>query len=454
MTSRWLKSITFSVSVLWLAGCAGGLQIADTSAPRSQRTVVLFLVDGLGAKILQSGIASGRMPNMKKFFLRGQSGFALGQAAFPSLTYPNISSVLTARGIGEQPVNANKMVIHGKVMNYESAFHHGDLERAVDPQTIFARLSAEGRSSASFSYVFGQNATDHMAAGLREGLEYHDHDYDKLDARLIENLEEYLSDRADPRQWPDFIYVHLVGVDGTAHRFGPGSAEVKNYLSWLDEELEPIFSQLQKAEKRKSVVTMLTADHGFVETKRFVDLEKYIKETSKDLLVTNESRFLGIYLPKGQSQDSLQSLLTNLRSQPGVEMTVSRRDNSLDFATAWQNIAFQYGPAACGTTYSLAPATNGVMPAADQYRCPQDLNSAMPPYPFLVESVSRYFNSANRPDAIVIAKPDTAFTNDHLGNHGGPTADEMLVPVLLRGASMHGTQILHTSHLLKALEGV
>jgi predicted AlkP superfamily pyrophosphatase or phosphodiesterase len=444
----------FAVTLgLILSGCAGGLQVESQSMPRSPRTVVLFLVDGLGAKILQAGISAGHMPNTRRYFLKNKAAFAQGQAAFPSLTYPNLSSVLTTLPVGDQPITANKMVVAGKTINYESAFSHPDLERALDPQTVFERLNKAGRTSASFSYVLGQNATDHMAVGIREGLEYQNHEYRKLDARLLESLEEYLADKGDPAKWPAFIYVHLVGVDGTAHLYGSRSKQTQEYLAWLDQKLEPVFAQLRAGEKRKQVTTILTADHGFVDTTRFVNLEKYIKENDKSVTVTNESRFLGLYLRKGGSREDFETLLGRLRTVPGVELTVERNENTLDFSTTRQSLVFTYGPAVCGSaSYSLAPGVSGNSLAASGFQCPEEFNPAVQPYPFLVAGLSRFLKAPNHPDAVVIAKPDTSFNKEFKGNHGGPTADEMLVPILLRNAEMHFDAIPHTSDLLKTLD--
>lgn len=451
MRVRFQYSALFLIASL-VTGCAGGLQLDGKIPPRSHRTVVLFLVDGLGAKLLQSGISSGIMPNTRRFFLKNKTAFAQGQAAFPSLTYPNLSGVLTAKALGDQPVISNKVVVNGKVTNYESPFHHGDLERAIHPQSIFTRLASQGKTSASFSYVLGEEATDHMAVGLREGLEYQSHEYRELDERLLTNLEEYLADKETPAAWPSFIYVHLVGVDGTAHHFGARSRQTREYLAWLDRRLAPIFKILVAAEKRKQVTSILTADHGFVDTERFVDLEKFVRKTDKTLLVTNESRFLGLYRKPGARPEDLENLLAHIRSVPGVELTVLRKENRLEFSTARQTLAFGYGPALCeSASFSLAPANEGVSLASGSFRCPDELNPVIQPYPFLVSGLSRYLNAPNHPDAVVIAKPDTSFTKDHKGNHGGPTADEMLVPILLRNAAIAGA-FPHTSDLLKTLD--
>ncbi|RZA00220.1 MAG: hypothetical protein EOP11_18555, partial [Proteobacteria bacterium] len=199
--------------VVLLSACASGLKLTEhPSGGISRQTTVLFVVDGLAAKLLQEGFREGSLPNLKEHFLGNAPGFALARASFPTLTYPNLASILTTERVGEQPVIANHMVIErGEILDFESHADHGELRRQIDPRSVIAKLQAEGRRTASFSYVLGMNADDHMRAGLGEGLEYTSHDYRSLDGRLLSNMQTYLTDAVIAPEWPEFIYVHLVG---------------------------------------------------------------------------------------------------------------------------------------------------------------------------------------------------------------------------------------------------
>lgn len=450
---KYQQLALFGLAGLLLASCSGGLRVSNSPPVKSHRTVILFLVDGLSSGALKRNLESGEAPQLKNFFLRGKKGFSLGRAAFPTLTYPNLSSILTADRVGEQPVISNHVKFGDKVVNFESAAQHARLRKEIDPLSVFAKLNSAGRETASFSYVLGLNASDHMEFGLKEGLDYEGHDFESLDDQLISNLEDFLADRADPATWPDFIYVHLVGVDGTAHEFGPNSREAKRYLGWLDKRLKKVFQLLARAEKRKEVVSILTADHGFVETNTFVDLEKTLRKIDKRIVVTNESRFLGLHFPPGLAPGAVARLLENLAQVKGVELTAWKRENSLELGMPGRRIAFDYGPAVCASeTYSLAVHAEGTQNASLGYRCPDQFDSGR--YPFLVAGLSRFLNAPNHPDALVVAKPNVSFTKGARGSHGGPTAEEVLVPVLLRNASFRGNEIQPTSDLLKLLEQI
>jgi hypothetical protein len=190
-----------------------------------------------------------------------------------------------------------------------------------------------------------------------------------------------------------------------------------------------------------------------VDTTTFVDAEKAIKKLDPKLVVTNESRFLGLHLAPGQSLDSLAKSLARLSQLKGVEMTALRRDRSVELHTAAADLSFAYGPAICaGESYSLAVQGRGLEQAAAEFRCPEQLDSANPKYPFLVSELTRFLQAPNHPDALVIAKPQVSFTKGSRGSHGGPTADEVIVPVLLRNASFHGAEMQPTSELLKILD--
>ena len=447
-----------AVAFAVLSSCTSGLrstragadQGASQAFRRSGRVVALFLVDGLSVPALQAAFRKGLMPHTRRFFLRGRASFPVAQAAFPTQTYPNLSSILTARPIGEQPVVSNHVVLpNGKLADYESASQHEALRALVEPLSVFSRLGAQGRESASFSYVLGMSATHHMRVGVNEGLEYRAHDYEALDGRLLGELEELLRARS-PREWPDFLYVHLVGVDATAHAYGSLSPESMRYLAWLDKRLAPVLRLLESGERGvrggRQVVTALTSDHGFDETERYVSLRKKMVEADLDLVVTNEARFLGLYLPAGRDSAELAKALRVARASRHVELTAWRRDDALEIEGGGRLFRFTLSARpACGLRVSLS--LDG-----GPFRCAHDFDDGKGTYPFLVSQLARYLTAPGAANALVIAKPGVSFAKGAAASHGGPTARETLVPALLRNASFVAAAPAPTSELLRLLD--
>jgi hypothetical protein len=447
--------------VLFLGGCSTGLREPEfhakpLHAPRPHRTVILFLVDGLAVHTLETGLASHAVPNLSRYFLRGGNKFAFGEASFPTLTYPNIASILTTQGVGDQPVISNKVLApNGKVIAYEDPAEFPRLRKTIDPVSVIGTLDKEGRETASFSYVFGMNATDHMSVSLIEGIEYVEHDYKKLDARLLSNLEHFLRERGDPANWPDFLYVHLVGVDGTSHQFGPDSKQTRAYLSWLDRRMERTLGLLERGSARPGadVVSILTADHGFVPTRHVLPYAKLVRKADLGTVVINEGRFLALHQAGKHPPADLRPLLRKLREKPGVEITALRDGDVLELSKGRQTFRFVIGAPVCeGSAVSLAlPLAGTTTVPASGYHCPTDFDDVKAAYPFLVDGLSRYLSAPNHPDAVVIAAPTASFSGGMRGSHGGPTAAETFVPVLLRNAALDGTAPVRTTELLKLL---
>ena len=446
--------------LLALTACASGLKQADfhaaIPAPKGpHRTVVLFLVDGLAVRTLQTGLRANALPNLRRYFLPKGDAFHVGQAAFPTLTYPNVASILSAKPIGEQPMLGNQMLEpSGEIVAYDEGKNIDRIRTKVDPYTVISALNKEGRETATFSYVLGHNATDHMRVSLRDGLDYDREEYRKLDARLLENLAEFLRARGDPRHWPDFVYVHLVGVDALSHHYGPDSAVVSEYLAWLDGKMGESLSLLAAADEkpRTNVVSFLTADHGFVAVPNHSSAARLVRREEPRATLINEGRFLALYTPLGSAPDKLAPLLAKLRTRPGVAITALRRGSTMEVGSGQNVIRYAIGSAVCEESpVSLAPLGTSILPAS-AFHCPTDFDDPRSDYPFLVASLARYFAAPRHPDALVLAGASYAFTKGFRGHHGGATAREAYVPVLLRNVTLSGDSPVRTSDLLKIFE--
>ncbi|MBI4925171.1 MAG: hypothetical protein HY843_04530, partial [Bdellovibrio sp.] len=72
------------------------------------------------------------------------------------------------------------------------------------------------------------------------------------------------------------------------------------------------------------------------------------------------------------------------------------------------------------------------------FHCPEvfDQDTKNGFYPFFISNITSYFQSKSHPDLLVIANPNTSFNKQYTGDHGGPTLEETIVPVLTRNAEI------------------
>ncbi len=446
----------------------------------SKQTVVLFLVDGLSQSTLKNALANGRVNAIRDYFLLEKnsfSRFSLGRAVFPTETYPNLASILSVSTFEDHLISGNQLIRNGKKFDFESVTGHNLFEKWVEPLTVFHSLESRSERSASFSYVLGQNAETHSEVGLQIAFEYSRKEYVELDDRLIDSLDRFLADRR-PENWPAFIYVHLVGVDGYSHEFGPDSAIVSQYLQRLSLKLSSVLSRLKMAEyvQGKRVVALMTADHGFVTTQKVVELESMIRRFDSRIEVLNGSRVISLISPSSpkkpsrtQTRRHMMAALNWAVQQPGVQMVAYRSGEQVVIASAERVQTLSYGRALCeNDRYSLQVTSRGFRVARDraphstlptylkQFRCPNEFDQSQSEFdaPFLYSSIATYFRSATAADALILAKDHFSFNQKSMGAHGGLTREEMLVPILLRNAEIDGAQAPpKTSDLLNFLVG-
>lgn len=448
--------------------------------PKSSRTVILFLVDGLSVPLLVDELESGHLPEIQNYFIADKKSIYQARTTFPSLTYPAIGSLLSQRSIEDHGIYGNSVFQNGEIVNFEDPQNFVKADNLIDNKNIFSRLADKGLKTISYDYSFVANSSVHLTAlDGNAAAAILQKNYLFVDQNILSSLAELLK-KTDVEQWPDFIYVHLVGIDFTSHDHGQDTYEVRDYLQKLDALMKNVFSRLQSVEqnKKRQIVSILTADHGFDQniTRRYLIDEKLRHENIRYL---NEGRYLALFFPEDWSQEKRQSFLRDLSYEPEIDLTVARFSEQLEIRKRKEQFSFQYVTCSdavkcpqqqCGgnnwalklpTPFDfskfarssvgndsgsnnekpqVASAAGGsqeqiaesLLACAD--RLPEQYNQKF--YPFFVSNVSHYFRVDQHPDAVVIAKPGVSFREDILGQHGGPTERETFTPLLMRGADL------------------
>jgi hypothetical protein len=410
-------------------------------AKGDRRTVVLFLVDGLGSDVFRS--EQGNLPGIRGHFESREGGRAyLGRASFPTLTYPNISSILTASPVGAHPVTGNLVRNGREVVSYEKPWNAGKLNDALRGQTVFTSVGRHGGNSVSLSYYFRDGATARFGDDIKTGVAYLGENYRYIDRKTLGALDGLL-DRTAPSKWPEFVFVHLIGYDSLAHEYGPGSSQAREYLRELDAGMKRVLDRLAAAEKAgKEVVTFLTADHGFIPVKRFSDVESFVRKADPEIQVLNQARLASLYFPESWTRKGQAVLLASVRRSAGVELTVQKLEpGTLYLQTAADSAWIRLRPGFCvDAPFEMSVEVDrrrghAVVPITSPYECPSRLEAAYRGLrPDLFAAIGRYFLAKGSPDALLLAANETSFLRGSLGTHGGASERESDVPVLVRNA--------------------
>ncbi len=338
-----------------------GLELPDAAS------YVVFLVDGLGARLLERHAHAA--PYLSS--LMASSG-GPGTAGVPSTT----ATSLTSLGTGLAPGAHGLVGFTARVPGTDRLLNHLFWDADVDPlewqphPTAFATMAAAGVS------VTVVNKREFQGSGLTvassRGGEFVGAD------KVGERIAAAVTASAGR---PSLTYLYDSDLDWTGHRWGVSSTQWLQQLAMVDAEAEQLREALP-ADTRLVVV----ADHGMVDSpdESRIDVDDHAELLDGVALIGGEARFRHLYCRSGAVDD----VLTAWGSFLGDRATVLSRTDAI--GRGW------FGP----VDGRVLPRLGDVVVA-----CDGDLG---------IFSTERF-----------------AYEKTLVGLHGSLTPDEMLIPVLI-----------------------
>lgn len=456
-------------SALVLGGCQTASSVSDeyvNTVAEDQyvagvaKTSIVFVIDGLSIENFRLALSSNRIPEIANFFhLSNRRGFRIGRASFPSLTYPNLTSILTGQTTAAHPITGNRIFLDNKVVNFESVLSWKTLDSLVANQLIFKQLTDRGETSVSFSYPFPGGASAHLEKTIGMGLNYLEKDFAAIDLGVLASLK-ILLEKSEAVQWPRFIFVHLIGVDSLSHEYGPDSSRVQSHLNKIDSRLAQIFRLLRsKGGGGHYTDAVLTADHGFVKTNYKVPLAEVVEKLQTKIRVLSDNRVTSLYVNPSLSDQDRRDLATGLLLIPHISWSILKKLNSLElYHVSGLRAKIDLAPANCQSGQWAArfrwlhPRPRNIAEREAPYFCPEDFDrvSTLRDETFLVPALTEFFSSPTSPDLIALPDQESDFSGEYRGNHGGLTKSEMLVPLLTRNVNLP-EGVIPTSRLIEFL---
>jgi predicted AlkP superfamily pyrophosphatase or phosphodiesterase len=264
------KSLTL---VLPLLAASAGV------GPAAERHVVLILIDGLPADLLDDPRAS--LPVIRELASRGVVAEGGMRVSDPTLTWPNQTSLVTGCHPDLHGVLFNGRLQRrgpGQLVEY---FTTGTQQELVRVPLLFDVLKRVGQTSAAINWpcTRGSTAIDDNFPDVPDPLPY-------TTPRLKEELEragllrrfEGGNDVVKDEIWteaacriirgrmPRLLALHLNNVDSAHHRYGPGSAPGYTAVALVDANVGRVLRALDDAGVRDRAAVFIVADHGFIAT--------------------------------------------------------------------------------------------------------------------------------------------------------------------------------------------
>lgn len=279
---------------------------------------VLFLVDGLGARLLE------RYAHAAPYLSSLLRTSAPGTAGVPSTT----ATSLTSLGTALPPGTHGLVGFTSRIPGTERLLNALSWDKKVDPEewqphrTAFARLADRGVS------VTVVNKREFAGSGLtvasQRGATYVGAD------RVGERIAAAIAAAATR---PSLTYLYDSDLDWTGHKYGVTSSQWLQQLSSIDAEAEQLRDALPP-----SVRLLVVADHGMIDSPEAsrVDVDDHPELRDGLLLLGGEARFRHLYCRHGAVDD----VVTAWRSVLGSRATILTREEAVGLG--W------FGPVSAG----------------------------------------------------------------------------------------------------------
>lgn len=265
-----------ALTLVLMAGCASSDEPADTNLGQSENVVIIVL-DALSSSYLSQ---LGANSNFAKIAKDGACVLD-AQCVYPSHTLTNHTTIMTGVSSGAHGIIGNVRLAEDGITTIKSK--EPDMIRC---ETIFELAKAQGLKTAVVSgknnlvTLFSKDcdvgisnirSADYLPAAPNLSNAETNEDYYEMNLELADWVFESLYTVLETES-PNLTLVNVQSSDYIAHRFGPGSDEMKTCLKRIDKALGKLYDKMTKSGMLENTTLIIVADHGMTESDKAINL--------------------------------------------------------------------------------------------------------------------------------------------------------------------------------------
>lgn len=262
--------------VRWTALLFSCLLLVGSTVQANDRHVVVICVDGLPAYLLDDEQVP--LPAIRALARSGVQAEGMIPAN-PSVTWPNHTSMTTGvwperhgvlfNGVLERPGPGLPVVVNPRK----------DQQEMVFAPTIYDVAHEGGLKTAAINWPCTRNSTtlddnmpdvpealDHSTPRLLEALGLNGDErakFNKQSALVRDGIWTDAACQVIAEHKPNLMFVHLLNVDGTHHKYGPKTPAGNTAVAFADTFVARIVKAIDDAGIRDKTTIFVVSDHGF-----------------------------------------------------------------------------------------------------------------------------------------------------------------------------------------------
>ena len=254
-----------------------GIQFPPPSADEKP-TAIVFMMDGVNARVFTEMLDAGRLPNFKKYFVDRGLFFNRCTVNVPSITLVNETSLVTGLFSGHHGVTGNLWFDRNRLVfrNYEEVDQKNLPDADFLAPTVFERLTDRTSMSLFFQVHRGTAffAENRMTAGPAYFFEW----YGMVDRISLWRFNVVAEVARAQHQFPGLVWCYLLATDMEAYAHGVSSEQYRWALEHDDAHIGRIMRDLDAAGRLDKTYLVLVSDHGMMDVTRHWPIRKFFRE--------------------------------------------------------------------------------------------------------------------------------------------------------------------------------
>lgn len=463
--------------------------------------VIHFVLDGLNNKAFERALSEGKLPNLTRHVIDRGALFTHALSSFPSTSTSVYQSYATGLMPGHSGIPhlerfdrqrqevigyltvSGATKVNADLFNLRALFNP-DVSELSPPTTIFELLHGHPTAAIYSSFQRGASFAHPRAAPIRAlWSTFVTKNENRVDILAMQDVMDLFSLPKD--EIPRYTLAGLYSADLAGHSFGPQSAEVQDILVQFDLFLDAFVHLLEERGLTDKTFLIVSADHGMHESGDLFAFQKALEKegifvkpkdprakgytlyaanrgvVSSHLYVRHDGGFAPLTDPDvlrrhptidGEPIDLIETILGLPATDLLVVRAGDRKARLFDHEGRLADIAcFPVGstdycsyrfdrqrgdPLGYAANPKIAKLLDGRPHSTSSWReaCADER------YPDAIVQFVQIFGDGRAGDAFITTRGRWGFRKVKAGNHGGPTEDDMRVPLVMAGPAVpHGT---------------
>ncbi|MBN1554964.1 MAG: alkaline phosphatase family protein [Phycisphaerae bacterium] len=242
---------------------------------------IVFLVDGMNGRIFEEMLQAGELPNFQRYFVDKGLYAPRAVANIPSVTLPNLTSIVTGKFCGHHGVMGINWLDRQTHLfrDYHTLEQKNDVGRDCTVPMLYEHFPND--FTVSIFCEPHRGATKFFEDWLSGGPPFIFGWYYFVDRVTLFRFGEMMEMSRERNQFPRLVFAYLLAPDYISYQHGVSSDHYRNAIRHADRQIGRVLGDFQKAGVLEKLILAVVSDHSHSDVMRHLKLKTFLETVLK-----------------------------------------------------------------------------------------------------------------------------------------------------------------------------